>query len=256
MKSWILAIWVGWNFGVTVAQLDALPQCALSCALSSLSGTNCNGTDFACICNASSFIDSLVPCTRNACSASEFDQTVAAAQGLCSSAGVDLRLPTTIGGPTGITTLILSDPTLPSPTSIFTSNIPAVDVPTVPSGISGFSSRDTSQTSSPRTQTTSTRSSTSIRTSTTSSTSFGTSTTSTRSSSTPSASTSPQPATGSKLGSGAIAGIAVGVGVPLLAICLFVGFRMGRQKPDVPVVPINNDPEAREWGGIGPDKAR
>jgi hypothetical protein len=81
------------NAALMPRQLDQIPSCALSCALSSLGSTGCAQTDFACICKANSFITALVPCVQGACSAAEYENTVKAAQGLCSAAGVTLSIP-------------------------------------------------------------------------------------------------------------------------------------------------------------------
>lgn len=80
------------------AQLDSLPTCALNCAVKSLGSSGCPTTDIACICKATAFVTSLVPCVQGACSAAEFEATVQAAQGLCQQAGVSLDIPT--GGAT------------------------------------------------------------------------------------------------------------------------------------------------------------
>lgn len=75
-------------------QLDQIPQCALSCALGSLQSTGCQTTDFACICQATAFVTSLLPCVQAGCSAAEIDNTIQAAQQLCAGAGVTLSIPT------------------------------------------------------------------------------------------------------------------------------------------------------------------
>jgi len=75
-------------------QLDQIPPCALSCALGSLQSTGCQTTDFACICQASAFVSSLLPCVQTGCSEAEIGNTVAAAQSLCAGAGVTLSIPT------------------------------------------------------------------------------------------------------------------------------------------------------------------
>ncbi|KAJ6263826.1 hypothetical protein Dda_2398 [Drechslerella dactyloides] len=69
-----------------------------------------------------------------------------------------------------------------------------------------------------------------------------------------SSSPSPSPsetANKSELSNGAIAGIVVGVAIPLIGAVAFVGFKLGiGRKPDIPVVPLNNDPETSDYGGI------
>jgi len=76
------------------AQLSAIPQCALTCAISSLGSTGCGQTDIKCICTATSFIAALTPCVQAACSAADLAKTITAAEGLCLQAGVTLSIPT------------------------------------------------------------------------------------------------------------------------------------------------------------------
>ncbi|KAJ6260810.1 hypothetical protein Dda_5040 [Drechslerella dactyloides] len=51
------------------------------------------------------------------------------------------------------------------------------------------------------------------------------------------------------LSGGAIAGIAIGVAVPVIAIAAYIAYRLGRRKDDIPVVPIYNDPRPKEGEG-------
>ncbi|KAJ6262455.1 GPI anchored CFEM domain protein [Drechslerella dactyloides] len=82
-------------------QIAGIPQCALTCALSSLGSTGCtDASDFGCICKASSFIESLIPCVKGACSPADFQGTVEGAQKLCSGAGVTLDVSSLAGGAT------------------------------------------------------------------------------------------------------------------------------------------------------------
>ncbi|KAK6533641.1 hypothetical protein TWF694_002576 [Orbilia ellipsospora] len=56
----------------------------------------------------------------------------------------------------------------------------------------------------------------------------------------------------SKLSTGAIIGIAVGVGIPVLVVIAYLWYRFKR-RPEMPSVPIHNDPTmSQHWGGIGP----
>ncbi|KAF3294719.1 hypothetical protein TWF132_003192 [Orbilia oligospora] len=59
---------------------------------------------------------------------------------------------------------------------------------------------------------------------------------------------------GSSLSTGAIAGIAVGVGALVIAliVCLYVIYRLKSQKKTVPVATSNGGP-TDQLGGIGPD---
>ncbi|KAK6523380.1 hypothetical protein TWF281_001360 [Arthrobotrys megalospora] len=101
-----------------------------------------------------------------------------------------------------------------------------------------------------------------LTTSTTSSTTQGltsTQSTSTTTTTTPTPTTTITASTKkSSLSGGAIAGIVIGVTVPVLAIAGFLGYRLYRRRrlPDVPIVPIENDPGFKEVGGIGPDARR
>ncbi|KAF3941167.1 hypothetical protein ABW19_dt0207260 [Dactylella cylindrospora] len=85
---------------LVASQLENLPSCALTCALSSLGSTGCDTTDIACICGASEFIDSLVPCVESACTTSEYETTIEAASGLCLAAGVTLSVPNPVSSTT------------------------------------------------------------------------------------------------------------------------------------------------------------
>ncbi|KAK6360041.1 hypothetical protein TWF696_001160 [Orbilia brochopaga] len=51
------------------------------------------------------------------------------------------------------------------------------------------------------------------------------------------------------LSGGAIAGIAIGVSIPVIAVAAFVAYRLGRRGNDVPIVPIYNDPRPKEGEG-------
>jgi hypothetical protein len=75
------------------AQLDQIPPCALTCAISSLGSTGCGQTDIACICKSSSFITGLTPCVQASCSAADFEKTIKAATVLCAQGGVTLSIP-------------------------------------------------------------------------------------------------------------------------------------------------------------------
>ncbi|RVD80203.1 uncharacterized protein DFL_008108 [Arthrobotrys flagrans] len=78
---------------LAAAQLDQIPTCALTCAITSLSGTGCAQTDIACICEASSFLTGILSCIQGSCNAEEIEQTLGAAQVLCASAGVTISVP-------------------------------------------------------------------------------------------------------------------------------------------------------------------
>ncbi|KAF3912433.1 hypothetical protein ABW20_dc0101903 [Dactylellina cionopaga] len=56
---------------------------------------------------------------------------------------------------------------------------------------------------------------------------------------------------GAKLSGGAIAGIVIGVTIPIIAIAVFIAYKLGRKRMDVPVVPLYNDPLNKEDGAGG-----
>ncbi|KAK6526197.1 hypothetical protein TWF281_011232 [Arthrobotrys megalospora] len=84
---WIFAILTS-----AAAQSGEFPRCALLCALPTygIVITGCETTDFACVCRNSEYQESVRPCIKARCSASEYDQTLKAAQILCDEAGVVL----------------------------------------------------------------------------------------------------------------------------------------------------------------------
>ncbi|KAK6534014.1 hypothetical protein TWF281_005354 [Arthrobotrys megalospora] len=134
----------------------------------------------------------------------------------------------------------------PSPISS-SSSVPQATGPTQPSGSSDSStSTITEESLSARTSATSKQ--------TTSTTAPGDSTdtlSTTQSSSPPSNSDSPlvPPSTGSKgLGTPAIVGIAVGVGVPVLLVALFLAYRLGGRRT-YPPVPVPHSAFNKEYGG-------
>ncbi|KAF3293385.1 hypothetical protein TWF132_004705 [Orbilia oligospora] len=60
---------------------------------------------------------------------------------------------------------------------------------------------------------------------------------------------------GSKLSAGAIAGVTIGVTVPVVALVgfLFILFRRKGRRLHVPVLSTSQSHETNNWGGIGPD---
>ncbi|KAK6362682.1 hypothetical protein TWF730_000138 [Orbilia blumenaviensis] len=91
--SGILAVAAG--AALAAAQLDQIPTCALTCAISSIGSSGCQQTDISCICSASTFLTGILSCIQGSCTEAEVAQTLKAAQGLCASAGVTITLPGT-----------------------------------------------------------------------------------------------------------------------------------------------------------------
>ncbi|KAH7085753.1 hypothetical protein BKA63DRAFT_26261 [Paraphoma chrysanthemicola] len=84
---------------VASAQLDSIPQCALSCFLGPLSSDGCSSlTDFKCHCEkGASLLASVQPCVQGACSAADQATTIAAVQKTCQDAGAPINIPNPSG---------------------------------------------------------------------------------------------------------------------------------------------------------------
>ncbi|KAF2034842.1 CFEM-domain-containing protein [Setomelanomma holmii] len=84
---------------VASAQLDNIPQCALTCFIGPLGSDGCSAlTDFKCHCQkGTSLINSVTPCVQGACSAADQATTIAAVQKTCQDAGVPLSIPNASG---------------------------------------------------------------------------------------------------------------------------------------------------------------
>ncbi|KAF2770700.1 hypothetical protein EJ03DRAFT_335413 [Teratosphaeria nubilosa] len=74
------------------SQISAFPSCALPPAISAVGTTGCSTTDYACICSNQAFASSLYSQIEAACSASDVQKAVSAAETLCSQAGVPITL--------------------------------------------------------------------------------------------------------------------------------------------------------------------
>ncbi|EPS36682.1 hypothetical protein H072_9763 [Dactylellina haptotyla CBS 200.50] len=80
----------------------------------------------------------------------------------------------------------------------------------------------------------------------------GSTTSSTTTSGNPDKTAEPNASGGKKsLGGGAIAGIVIGVSIPIIGIAIFIAYKIGRRKQEIPTVPIYNDPKAAENGETG-----
>lgn len=84
---------------VASAQLNSIPQCALSCLVGPLSSDGCSSlTDFNCHCQkGASLIATVEPCVSSACSASDQAATLAAIQQTCKNAGIPIEVPNAPG---------------------------------------------------------------------------------------------------------------------------------------------------------------
>lgn len=101
---------------LAAAQLDQIPTCALSCAITSIGSSGCGQTEIACICQASSFLTGILSCIQGTCTPAEIEQTLGAAQVLCAQAGVTITVPGS--EPTPTTTETEPEPTTSSETLI------------------------------------------------------------------------------------------------------------------------------------------
>ncbi|KAF3916514.1 hypothetical protein ABW20_dc0101378 [Dactylellina cionopaga] len=101
---------------LAAAQIDKIPPCALTCAISQIGTSGCGQTDIACICKAQTFLTGIVACISapGACNPAQIDQTVKAAQVLCASAGVTITPP---GGAESTTEAPPSTTEAPVPTT-------------------------------------------------------------------------------------------------------------------------------------------
>jgi len=121
--STIIAVATTLTASFVSAQLGNIPQCALSCALTSLQSTSCAPTDIKCICQATGFVAALTPCVEKACTAAELQQTITAAEGLCSSAGVSLSIPPVAASSTSASSEASSASIAPTTTAVSTSAV-------------------------------------------------------------------------------------------------------------------------------------
>ncbi|KAK6500812.1 hypothetical protein TWF506_003575 [Arthrobotrys conoides] len=225
-----------------VAQLDQIPTCALSCAITSLGATGCPQTDFACICQSTEFISGLAPCIQSSCTQEDRDQTLRAAQLLCANAGIDLSISSDVPSSTRISSSTSSSTSTSTSTSsptLTSTNNPILPPSQIPSRTTTSTAPDTTSSES---------SSTSITTS----------------SNTPTINSVPS-TNSNNLSSGVIAGIAVGAGVLVISliVCLYIIYRLRDRKKPVPAMSSNGSTGNHHnqwggivqdnWGGIGPD---
>ncbi|KAH7095400.1 hypothetical protein FB567DRAFT_29526 [Paraphoma chrysanthemicola] len=84
---------------VASAQLDSIPQCALSCFLGPLGSDGCSSlTDFKCHCEkGASLLSSVTPCVQGACSAADQATTISGVQKICQDAGAPISIPNPSG---------------------------------------------------------------------------------------------------------------------------------------------------------------
>ncbi|EDR04189.1 uncharacterized protein LACBIDRAFT_304862 [Laccaria bicolor S238N-H82] len=75
-----------------------IPACAGTCIASADLG-GCSATDNACLCKSTAFVDSTAACIETACTGSDLQAAIAAAEALCAAVGVTLS-----GLPTGSAT--------------------------------------------------------------------------------------------------------------------------------------------------------
>lgn len=82
---------------VATAQLDNIPQCALSCFIGPLTSDGCqNLTDFACHCKkGDQLLAKVQPCVQSSCSTADQRSAIAAVESTCKAAGVPITIPDT-----------------------------------------------------------------------------------------------------------------------------------------------------------------
>ncbi|EOA82020.1 hypothetical protein ACJQWK_05197 [Exserohilum turcicum] len=88
---------------VASAQLDNIPQCALTCFIGPLAGDGCKDiSDFACHCKkGDQLLSQVQPCAQGACSAADQQKAIAAVEATCKSVGVPITIPGASAAPSG-----------------------------------------------------------------------------------------------------------------------------------------------------------
>ncbi|KAK6507855.1 hypothetical protein TWF481_006277 [Arthrobotrys musiformis] len=205
-----------WISAVAQFEEGQIPPCASTCTYGAFYNQDCQDKDYYCLCKDPTMLTFLIPCTGALCEPSEIDQTIHAVEDLCASFSVTLSISTTWSA------------TQPS-TTIF----------------------DTSRSSHPSSATKSSPKTTSVSASLTQTGPGSAMIPSDTSTATP----TPETGGGSKLGAGAIAGIAIGASVPVIALIAFLYTRFQRRnrKFGSSMLPVNKYSEPSHWGGIGPD---
>ncbi|KAK0516450.1 hypothetical protein JMJ35_001053 [Cladonia borealis] len=77
---------------IKAQDLSGLPTCAQASAISSFTSTGCQITDLTCICDDSTFIESLAPAIEKDCSPADIQEVSTFAMQLCDSVSVTLSL--------------------------------------------------------------------------------------------------------------------------------------------------------------------
>ncbi|MCJ1407591.1 hypothetical protein MMC19_001662 [Ptychographa xylographoides] len=120
MKGSLTLIAAALSFAAAQDVAD-VPACAEQAALSSISATGCDLTDFSCICKDTSFFTSLLPVVEKDCSAADLNATIIFTEQLCQNSGVNLN--TEIPGLSTLVTSATSaassgSPVVPTTTSV------------------------------------------------------------------------------------------------------------------------------------------
>merc|ERR1712137_940477 len=86
---------------VASAQLDNIPECALTCFVGPLTSDGCESlADFECHCKkGDTLLASVQPCVEGACSADDQAAAISAVESTCKAAGVPITIPDSSAAP-------------------------------------------------------------------------------------------------------------------------------------------------------------
>ncbi|KAK6361591.1 hypothetical protein TWF730_005312 [Orbilia blumenaviensis] len=228
----LLLLWALLSVTCAIAQLSALVGCSGSCLYDAVTGAGCLNTNYQCVCLPDVFSPVFVPCVIRSCTQTESQYSLMIARDACGIAGDNSQVPS-------------------ASSTVSQESTDTIPIAGAPSGGSTLStSRTTSEPPSlPITPTT-----------TTTGLSSNQPITSTSLDGPPAAepTSGALNSNGTRLSTGAIAGITVGVGglVISLIVCLYIIYRLKSGKRGVPSAPVakdSNPPNPPELGGIGPD---
>ncbi|KAK6513078.1 hypothetical protein TWF506_009241 [Arthrobotrys conoides] len=206
-----------WPFACAQFEEGQIPACASTCTYGAFYSPDCKDKDYLCLCKDPTMLSFLIPCTGAMCEPFEIDQTVSAVQEVCAAVGVSLSITTTWS---------IAQSSTATPTTYEPSHHP-----------SGTPNSWKTLRTSTVVAVTTTLGSDSLPSNTSTAFPHG------------------EASSSSKLSTGAISGIAVGVILPVVALVIlfFVLSKRRYRKLGVPILPASKSHETDRWGGIGPD---
>jgi len=112
--------------------LSGLPTCAETPAIAALGSTGCSITDIKCICDDTSFLQSLEPAVAAVCSPADLATALQFAVNLCLSAGVTLTISTPAATTLTITSTASTVAAVTTTTAVITTPASTAAVTTAP----------------------------------------------------------------------------------------------------------------------------